>query len=330
MIEQIDLHIGDCRTGTTALQSALVTGGVRGAIYPGRGLNHNEFARAILDNVPSKASAMLKDFATEARAKGVRRLVLSAEHLEFSNPEDVRQALVSECPDAAIVVHMLVRTHADAVLSRYAEHIKLGDALGPLRKFSERMIDRRRLHYPERLERWGLVLGSGFKPAVFDEHAPQTLLQNLGGEAKAMPVKNARLFIEELAYLRWTHLRLKELGVKRGERGRFGRILAHGLRTREARSGTDIYLPTGIAQLMHETFGHDAAALDQTWFEGNRFTSGLANAARGAIDRPLQLRADLYFSQDQLALADGMARDMSEMPHGASRDDILEVLAIPK
>lgn len=327
MIRRIDLHIGDCRTATTALQTALVTGGVARGIYPGRGLNHNELARALADGVPQKARELLGLYGQEAEEKGAERVVLSAEHLEFADPLVVAE-LLSDV--AEVHVHALIRPHADAILSRYCEHIKLGDALGPLRKFADRMIERRRLHYAKRLRQWKTVFGAGFHADVFGAEGLAQLVERLGGDAtNGLPRRNESLKLEELAFLRWTHLRLKDFGVKRGERGRFGRIVARSLVQREGPRGNDVYLPAGIAALVQQEFSEDARVLDREWFGGGQFTDAIARAEANAIDRPLQLQAELYFSAAELEAAERAARAMAELAHSATRDEILDVIFVP-
>lgn len=325
MLRKIDLLIGDCRTGTTALQAAIVTGGLRDGLYPGRGLNHNEFARAVNDGVQQKAREVFETYLNEASEKGTERLVLSAEHLEFCDPQVVADLL---SPVAEIQVYSVIRPHGSALLSRYCEHIKLGDALGPLRKFSDRMIERRRLLYAERLARWKSVFGGALNVSIYSEAALQDLLITLGGNG-VIPRKNESLFLEELAFLRWTHLRLKALGIKRGDRGRFGRILTQSLSQRSGREGTPVYLPLGIADLIQAEFSEDAAQLDQEWFGGETFSSALKSDRKSAVDRPLQLQAELYYSSSVLAEADRAAQAFAELPYSATRDDILEVMFLP-
>ncbi len=327
MIRRIDLHIGDCRTASTALQTALVTGGVRGGIYPGRGLNHNELARALADGVPQKAHELLAAYAQEAEERGAQRIVLSAEHLEFVDPSEVAELLGDY---EEVHIHALIRPHADAILSRYCEHIKLGDALGPLRKFTDRMIERRRLRYYERLERWKLAFGSRFHADVFDARGLGQLVEQLGGDAeKGLPRRNESLKLEELALLRWTHLRLKDLGIKRGDRGRFGRIMARALVQRKAPRGSDVYLPSGIAEIVRQEFLDDAKMLDADWFGGTRFVDAIKRAEINAIDRPLRLQAELYFRDEELSAAGEAAYAMSELPNSATRDEILDVIFVP-
>ena len=327
MIRRIDLHIGDCRTATTALQTALVTGGIAGGLYPGRGLNHNALAHALTEGTPQKARALVAAYLAEAEEKGAERLVLSAEHLEFAEPEAVAALFPKE---VEVQVHALIRPHAGAILSRYCEHIKLGDALGPLRKFADRMIERRRLLYHERLGRWRAVFGAGLSVDAFDVDGLGRLVTRLGGDAtKGLPRRNESLKLEELALLRWTHLRLKDLGIKRGERGRFGRIMARALVQRGGARGSDVYLPKGIAALVQSEFLEDAGLVDRHWIGGTGFVDAIARAEAAAIDRPLQLQAELYFSATELAAAEAAARAMSELAHSATRDEILEVIFVP-
>ena len=90
MIEEIVFHLGDCKTGTTSVQSVLASGAWEseaGQIaYPAK-FNHMALARTL--SVASEKQFQIKRFEKLRQAldnSDARYAVISAEHFEFVDP----------------------------------------------------------------------------------------------------------------------------------------------------------------------------------------------------------------------------------------------------
>ena len=158
MTRRLVLHIGDCKTGSTILQTMLARGdctpeGLR-LFSPGNGA-HGALARSLGD----------RKALYPARWNGIaRRLaetdwdiaVLSSELFEFIKPAKVARAVDTHLAALAdeIEVVAYVRPHVGRVLSQFAENLKLGHDTGTLEEFVTRFLDRGRLHFADRLAAW--------------------------------------------------------------------------------------------------------------------------------------------------------------------------------
>jgi hypothetical protein len=102
MVTQLVLHVGDCTTGSTAIQSALSSGSYvlpRGGTihYPAQ-INHNQHALTISDLPEAPVHAPFREARFRALAKAMDDSdadwgVISAELFEFDKPEALKAVL---------------------------------------------------------------------------------------------------------------------------------------------------------------------------------------------------------------------------------------------
>ncbi|MEL6792064.1 MAG: hypothetical protein AAFU55_04515 [Pseudomonadota bacterium] len=155
------LHIGDHKTGTSAVQRALAAATLQsGWLYPaaGRamGAGHHNLPWEIAGDKrfrPPKGG--WRDVAREIAAARPDRAIISSEGFEFRPPEKVARRL--ETAFAGVIdeveVVLYIRPHAPRLISSFAERVKRG--VGPFDRagFLDLML-RGRADYAPRLAAW--------------------------------------------------------------------------------------------------------------------------------------------------------------------------------
>jgi hypothetical protein len=132
LIKQLIIHIGQHKTGSTSIQSALATGKVMcpttSLFYPGKN-SHNNVARTLLraalaEQKAARFSALAKRFAKSNADIGI----ISAESFEFVRPMALQRALKQFFPEHADTARIIayVRHHAARLVSSFCERTKKG------------------------------------------------------------------------------------------------------------------------------------------------------------------------------------------------------------
>jgi hypothetical protein len=146
MVSEIVIHLGDCKTGTTALQSVLAGGLARAQdgrriLYPTQ-FNHMPLAKSISGLKGDADQARYRaprwsEVARALRASDATWGILSAEHFEFAPPQAVQAALDEFLPGwrgrTRLVAY--VRPHPERIVSAYAESLKKTGQPLPMDRF---------------------------------------------------------------------------------------------------------------------------------------------------------------------------------------------------
>jgi hypothetical protein len=299
-------HIGDRKTGSTAIQSTLAAGAFRCATrrlaYPAR-FNHIPLASTL--TVPEEFPHRAKRFAAIAggpAVAGADVVVVSAETFDTADPELFAEALRTHLPDHAGTARVVayVRPHADRFLSTYAERVKQGYFLGTMETLFRRPRVQAALDYTPRFLRWRAVFGDRFtlRPFVRDRLLDRDVVRDflsiaLRGapfELLPLPPANESPSLEDLAMLRELH---KAIGDGRGTSpaSKTQNTLAGVLSTIMAEvplagSQTRPALHRSLAAEIAERFADDAAALDAAFFDGSPMAAALADAVERAVPAP--------------------------------------------
>jgi hypothetical protein len=320
MTRRLVLHIGDCKTGSTILQSMMARGdavaeGLR-LFTPGAG-SHGGLARALGDRpqlYPQRWERMAKRLSEE----DCDIAVLSSELFEFIAPEAVGRALETHFPalaaEARVIVY--VRPHASRVLSQFAENVKLGHSMGSLSAFADKFMNDGRLDYAGRMERWRAVFGERLvvRPFVRSEldngdvrHDFMTVL--LEGAPYTMRDSgqddNASLTVPDLALMRLIQSRFDAEGsLSMDSRVAFGKRFGRLLRDNPGRvAGDRLRLTEGLYARLAETCQKDALRMDETWFGHSCFALELERASLGLVSEAQSLDAQEYFTAETLRQA---------------------------
>lgn len=322
MVKSLVLHIGDHKTGSTAIQRALAAGaaqpeGVR-LFYPRLGSdNHSALARAVKAG-PRQAEEMMARFAEQLAGSDADIGVISAEGFEGADPEAVRGHLQRHVP--ALVEGMrvaaYVRPHAERVLSSHAEQVKIGLVSGTLEEFHQRTLAERRFFYTPRFTAWREVFGAGFvlRPMIRAELQDGDVVRDflhvaLNGAAfglREMPPANPSLPVADLAVLRAMQMAMAEAPQPR--RHAAGWKMAGLLTADPAPGAGKPALHAALAEDIVQVYREDAAALDGAFFDGSPMTRALEAAPGKAAAEPYSLRAEDHFGPDALRLIGAFAR----------------------
>ncbi|EPX75421.1 hypothetical protein [Salipiger mucosus] len=336
------LHAGDCKSGSTAIQSVLQLGSYRftGDDAPrlhyaqgGRrdGLNHHRLSNSVhqTDALAHRDRAWGR-FGQEFAQSGADVVVLSSERFEFAPPQAVRAALEQFAPAAleALSVVIYVRPHAARLLSGYAQNVRQGLFLGDLAEFLEEMSTEGRFHYAARLAAWRETFGEALtvRPMIRDRLTGGCAVQDFLGLCAAgtgavplvekIPNENRSLNPEGLAFMRAFRATLRERNpAPNKQRAAILQRLGGQLEAMPSFSEGRVGIPAALAGKVRAAFAEDAARCDAEVFGEAVMTPALERALETpgaempALDSPEVARLrDL-----SLAWIDMMGRMQSQM-----------------
>ncbi|WP_158964038.1 hypothetical protein [Chachezhania sediminis] len=326
MERQLVIHVGDCKTGSTVVQTMLASDAVtvpgRRWIYP-TDRNHSGLARS-LNERPATAPQRWSNLARRIEGRPWDMAVLSSELFEFSAPRKLAAALQTYLPDLAETARVIVyvRPHAGRVLSQFAENLKLGHETGSFADFYDRFEAAGRLRYAPRMERWRRVFGDRLtvRPFVRERLARgdirHDILEQLFGaggyaldEAKLSVDENPSLTLPDLVLLRRLQQKFRAAKGYRNEMPvifgkQFGRILAE---MPSAGEGEPLRLPQELYDRMAEHASGDAQEMDDTWIGAPCFVPALQEAGQKTVPQAQSLEAEDHHDAFMLRMTDAWA-----------------------
>lgn len=309
-------HLGDMKTGSTAIQTALSSKGwtcdsVK-LLYPrGNRVSHITFAQSLSGRVDhSRTERLVQEILTELQANPEADVaVISAEHFENVDPQVLRQAIETYLPqyktDARFIAY--VRPHADRFASTYAERVKTGQFVGTLAELQATLHTRKTFVYTPRFLAWRETFGAAFelRPMIRDQLYREDVvadflrfvLQTEDFTLSEAPDANESLSLENLSILREMHVKLNG-GKHRGEnyQSTLGRALARRMNDSVFRAGSKVRIDRPLAERVRDQYAADAAALDAAFFTGTPMTDALNAAPGKAIDAPQSVRIEDHFT----------------------------------
>lgn len=277
-------HIGFPKTGSTSIQEAFATGGVKVAgrriLYPAH-VSHNYLPRqfeawlrrgVVEPGAPGRPG--LADLATLLAARDFDDAVISSELFEGTDPADfdrvAREFLLPQVDDYRVICY--VRPHAARILSSYAEQVKSGMFEGDMAAFHAKMLGMGRLFYAPRLAGWSAIHGDRFiaRPMIRDLLHGRSVVEDFartafGPEAELQiaqtPPSNESLCLEDLALVGLLQRMVAQ--QPRPLRHALGWALAADFaKLRRERPGTRLELHRAMAEEIRRTYLEDARALD--------------------------------------------------------------------
>lgn len=321
MINELVIHLGDTKTGSTSIQKALLN---KACDAPGKTIkyptinNHIGMAKTLghkrlHDRRPVLFNKVYKAF----RASDADYGVISAEHFQYINPETLHQAIDTYWPALKDRLRLVayVRPHSDKVLSEFSERVKLGTVMESLDDFSKFMFDVKWMDYTSRFKHWKDVFGERFelRPFVRDRLYQSDVVtdfykfvfQSESFELQGGVSANTSLTLSQLALLREMHRNVKKMFGSRDDPGlnevesALGRFVADHIQANGlGRDSSKLRLPTSLVNRFKDRFAADAEALDKAFFDGSPMSDALENIHLKAIDTDQSLEAADYFSPD--------------------------------
>lgn len=336
MAQQLYLHIGDCKTGSTAIQSMLAGNAYRtpgtNLLYP-KPVQHGMLARALTTHKHLQGkrwSAIAKNLASPDWDVAV----ISTELFEFSAPKRVAAAIRQHIPDHAETIRVIayIRPHAGRFLSQFAENLKNGHATGDMPEFAARMDRLGRLDYAPRLKKWQDVFGDRLivrpflRDRLLNSDVRHDFMARILGdrpfEIEEKSDSNASLSLSDLALMRMLQRRFAaKLGsdhpscIPFGKQ--FGRLL---LAAPSPRSTEKLRLSQELYERFAARYRDDARRMDNLWFQGPCFAPALDAAANDTVAILQNLDVETHFDAETLRLmncwADLILRQMDNDPAG--------------
>lgn len=327
MVKEILFHLGDCKTGTTAIQSVLAGGKIESDLsicFPTR-FNHIPLARTL--SVPSEKNMegrLFKRLRQAFKNSDADIGVVSAEHFEFVKPEEIRRAIDTHLGGYADEIRLVayVRPHAERLVSTFSERTKKGVFQNSLEKMHDRLLEDGILFYAPRFKRMRELFGDQFilRPFIRDDLRDGDVVSdffdllfrgekfNLTGETQV----NESLSVQDIAMMRHLHRRVDaytEPGVDRTkEKHSLGWYFAEILAEMPVEEAMKPRLHVSLAEKIVETYAEDAAELDAEFFEGTPISDALASAPLKAIPEEQSYDVETYFSKSELRQIEAWAK----------------------
>lgn len=327
MINELIIHLGDTKTGSTSIQKVLAAGLCKNPgqtiLYPGN-TNHNALSHALSRKRKFRKRAGLFESKYDALQESDADYgIISAEHFQSVDPAVLHEAIGMYWPGLADRLRLVayVRPHGDKMLSAFSERVKLGIVTQPLEGFFEELSRSGELDYTGRFEAWRNVFGSRFtlRPFVRAQLAGGDVVRDffkyvLGHEDFELPKvvpSNSSLTIAQQALMREVHARLETVLAASGRsvgRARIkdaqvalGRILAiHMQAGGLGQDSAALAMPAALVDRFTKRYADDAEALDKGFFDGFPMSDSLERIADKAVTVPQSLEAAAYFSDETI------------------------------
>lgn len=324
------IHIGDHKTGTTAIQSAFAKGitleGEK-VLYPGKKA-HNYLGKTLRKHARKGDAVPLDKIAQLGRTlqASARRKMVSAESLEHLPPERLSWAIDQFFPSDDLRILGYVRPHAGRLLSSYAERTKTGLFLGTFAEFVQQSNASGRLAYAPRFAAWRAQFGAGFRlrPFLRSELAAGSILADVietGFEVTptdlpAADTVNTSLCLEDLMRLNMLQSHLQQIDASRRHTlgWEFARRvdLLPPLPTR-----TPLRLHRDLAETIHDLCIADARALDQSFFDNRPLMQqALEKAVEEAAPEPQSTDPKDYFDASEQRSLKVLAEMIADLARG--------------
>lgn len=330
MIKNLVIHLGDTKTGSTAIQSVLrsgefVTPNGQTVCYPGQSLNQNRLPQSLLKRQNEERQvSLLRAIVEEFRKSDSDYGIISAELFQKVDPQKLKHIVKFEMTDFYERMRLIsyVRPHAERLVSTYSEQAKFGRVSGDIRSHLNTLDRTKRLYYAPRFGAWRKAFGDKFHLRFFQrDHLLNGdvvadffswMLGEEGTEIHATQQSNASLTGGQIALLR----RFYDLMLKtpqNGDRDKIPATIARALvaQFRVSGLGADmdrVTIPEKLAVRLKRSYDNDARALDASFFDHTPMSDALNAIPAKLIGTNANFKASSYFSQEVLQAFDAMAQ----------------------
>ena len=329
------IHIGDHKTGSTAIQSALAKKEIilRGSQidYPAS-LNHNYLIENLRilgkKGVEPKSKPGHPNFSSLSKAlrnSKAQYFVLSAESLEQCDPDQFHELVLSNfapyVDELRLVVY--VRPHSGRILSTFAEQTKIGWHQGSLRALVRKSQKNGRFFYLPRLRKWKALFGESLvvRPFIRSELVNQSVIDDFASTAfsgtdwtaeTGVPT-NESLTLKDLMLVKHVQSHFQDL--PKGARLGVGWELARSCGQLSADNrGGKLQLHQALAQEIHDAYLSDARAVDAEFFSGRKLLEeDLMKSVSKALPKAQSVNPKDYFSPDELRILSVLSESMKVM-----------------
>lgn len=337
-MQRILVHIGDKKTGSTAIQQALVSGTWRcetvslDYVVPPDVPYHHGLAYAMVHGPDEEATRLLKDLARRVASSKADVVVISSELFRDVDPVVFQDLFSRYLPRHVSRVEILayMRPHVQRFESNYAQIVKLGIFDGTPEWHFRNARNGPAYFHAELFLRWKAVFGDRLtvRPMLRSRLQGGDVVQDFfhvalgeaGFSLAELPKINASPSLQELALLRRFHLDLKAVHdgcdspalasarMRVGER--LGEIMGAYML---AQPPIRFRIGRALAEQIAETYGEDAAKADAAFFDAPLMQDAMAAAVEAAPREVPSYWAKDHFTKDALQSVKLLARLIGEM-----------------
>lgn len=345
--QSLIFHIGDSKTGSTAIQAALAAGQITRpdcrVVFPG-GAHHMALAKTLGDPLHSPhRDERFQALRAELDSQDWDVAIVSSEQFEFYPPDRLKDAIERWLTPYADQVRVIayVRPHVGRLVANHAERVKLGFTAGPLADDLEVQRKRKLMFYTRRLMRWRAAFGANLTVRAYVpdllaqgdvvQDFARTALGPLAQVSSAARAQNPSLTMPELAFFRELHLRL---GARHPEMRQTLVDFAWGAAPFLAQlpAGDTAAKPAidaAVLQGVRDSFKQDAAEFDALFMDRPVFAPDMADVT--PVAAPRDFRAEAWFDAATLRMIHGwvdmLGAILQQEPHAVLR--ALEIAGLP-
>lgn len=323
MPENLVIHLGDCKSGSTSIQTILFrqawTSQNHTIIYPGS-FNHIKLAKCLYQrNTLHLQQKIYKKIRQSIFASNASTAILSGEAFEYVDPQLVQHAIHTYFPEFKDSVRLIsyFRPHAARLLASYSERVKKGGFIGSLEEFVDYFYQKKILSYAPRIKRWKNIFGDRYqaKPMI-----PSVLKANdvvhdffafaLGDDDFKFvePTRhNESVSLQDLSVFRYIHQKLSNLDPQKvlfDQRRQFGSHLSMIMADMPLQNSMKLQLHKPLAQKIIDIYFDDAKKTDEKYFNAPLMQSALQTAFDKALEAPQSLNIQDHCSSDTIRMVD--------------------------
>lgn len=316
-IKQLIIHLGDRKTGSTSIQSALSKKSWESKsaqiLYPTNS-NHRNLALLIKAN----KKEVLKNRAAKLRQKLIKSnsdfAIISAEAFEVVPSGMLSQFIQQYLPEWKDTVKLIayIRPHADRFVSSFVERTKHGNFNQSMSVLHQTFKEQRFLIYKNRLDAWRSTFGDRFevhpflRSSLYNNDVVDDFFKQVFNDQpynlKKHDYRNESLCLEDLSALVEILKIIKEKygnQIKPKTLHRLGQRMADSLSGSRA-NGTRICMHRKLAEEVSDFYHEDAMAIDREYFSGEVFTSSLESVFKNIVDEEQSLDVHHHFSEQEI------------------------------
>ncbi len=277
MTDTLTFHIGDFKTGTTAIQNWVSQAPAKRLGLWSPLADCDALAHSLND--PTLAPLAFAELAQNLHG-GKGHAVVSSEHFEAVNPFRLRDLIEAFLPRYCnhLTVLGYVRPHASSLVSRYAESLKIGSFSGSLDAYYEWKPTFWRLRSARRFSKWKDAFGSAFKLRLYDptNFAGGDIRRDFAQSLTSIdpgPLgqdrQNRSVSVIDLAYLSALQSAIGPTvagSIAERARWQIGRRIAQVIEQGHSLGGPSLGLHAALAERLWHGYRADAAELDALYF----------------------------------------------------------------
>tara|TARA_B100001093_G_scaffold149529_1_gene142250 strand:- start:7709 stop:8776 length:1068 start_codon:yes stop_codon:yes gene_type:complete len=320
MIKRLVIHLGDCKTGSTSIQSILSNKSYKSEQpdskieYPCV-FNHSRLVKSLdTKKFSHQKEKIFTNINRRFHQSNADVGIISAEQFEFSDPEILKNALSTYLPDFASNIQLIayIRPHADRILASYAERVKKGAFIGSPSQFLDVLKEKKILSYAPRIKRWKDSFGEKYQVRPFTSSALLngdvvhdfffTIFTHNEFSFLEPTRHNESVTVEDLSVLRYIQKILLDDSANAVGHARLGSFLAQIMVQFPPKEITKFRLYNSLAiDLIHE-YMDDAKEVDEKYFHEPILQAALTDSSQRAIKESQSLEISSYFNDSSIRL----------------------------